>query len=104
MKLRGGEEIIITGAVELPPLRAFAEDIPLDVLFEDESIAVINKPAGMSVHAGSGKDEAGNRGNACAKRESNAVRAIDIDPHIRRRGRIVGRRAKGFSNPRPRDQ
>jgi 23S rRNA pseudouridine1911/1915/1917 synthase len=62
IKLRGGEEIIITGAVELPPLRAFAEDIPLDVVYEDESIAVINKPAGMSVHAGSGKGEAGNRG------------------------------------------
>ena len=62
MKLRGGEEIVITGTVELPLLRAFAEDIPLDVVFEDESIAVINKPAGMSVHAGSGKGEAGNRG------------------------------------------
>jgi 23S rRNA pseudouridine1911/1915/1917 synthase len=62
MKLRGGEKIVIAGAVELPPLRAFAEDIPLDVVFEDESIAVINKAAGMSVHAGSGKDEAGNRG------------------------------------------
>jgi 23S rRNA pseudouridine1911/1915/1917 synthase len=43
-------------------LRAFAEDIPLDVVYEDESIAVVNKPAGMSVHAGSGKGEAGNRG------------------------------------------
>lgn len=62
MKLRGGEEIVITGEVELPPLRAFAEDIPLDVIYEDESIAVVNKPAGMSVHAGSGKGEAGNRG------------------------------------------
>jgi 23S rRNA pseudouridine1911/1915/1917 synthase len=62
MKLRGGEEIAITGAVELPPLKAFAEDIPLDVIYEDESIAVVNKAAGMSVHAGSGKGEAGNRG------------------------------------------
>jgi len=62
MKLRGGEAIVITGTVELPPLKAFAEDIPLDVIYEDESIAVINKPAGMSVHAGSGKGEAGNRG------------------------------------------
>jgi 23S rRNA pseudouridine1911/1915/1917 synthase len=62
MKLHGGEKIVVTGQVELPPLRAFAEDIPLDVVYEDESIAVINKPAGMSVHAGSGKGEAGNRG------------------------------------------
>jgi len=62
MRLRGGEEIVITGTVELAPLKAFAEDIPLDVIYEDESVAVINKPAGMSVHAGSGKDNAGNRG------------------------------------------
>lgn len=62
LKLKGGEEVIITGTVELPPLKAFPEDIPLDVVYEDESVAVINKPAGMSVHAGSGKDQAGNRG------------------------------------------
>ena len=62
LKLRGGEEIVITGTVELPPLKAFPEDIPLDVVYEDENLAVINKHAGMSVHAGSGKDDAGNRG------------------------------------------
>jgi len=62
LRLRGGEEITVTGEVELPPVKAVAEHIPLDVVYEDESIAVINKPAGMSVHAGSGKDEAGNRG------------------------------------------
>ena len=62
LRLRGGEEIVITGKVELPPLKAFPEDIPLDVVYEDESIAVINKPAGMTVHAGSGKGDAGNRG------------------------------------------
>jgi 23S rRNA pseudouridine1911/1915/1917 synthase len=61
-RLRGGEQIVITGTVELPPLRAMAEDIPLDVIYEDESIAVINKAAGMTVHAGSGKEEAGSRG------------------------------------------
>jgi 23S rRNA pseudouridine1911/1915/1917 synthase len=62
LRLRGGEQILITGEVELPPLKAFAEDIPLDVVYEDENIAVINKASGMSVHAGSGKGEAGNRG------------------------------------------
>ena len=61
-RLRGGEEVMISGPVELPPLRAFAEDIPLDVLYEDADIAVINKPAGMVVHAGSGKNEIGSRG------------------------------------------
>jgi 23S rRNA pseudouridine1911/1915/1917 synthase len=61
-KLRGGEAVAITGKVELPPLKAFAEDIPLDVVYEDADLAVINKPAGMAVHAGSGKDQAGNQG------------------------------------------
>jgi 23S rRNA pseudouridine1911/1915/1917 synthase len=62
LRLRGGEEIIVVGQVELPPLKAFPESIPLDVVYEDADLAVINKPAGMSVHAGSGKDEAGNKG------------------------------------------
>ena len=40
-----------------------AEEIPLEILYEDESLAVINKPAGMMVHAGAGAhDEARNRG------------------------------------------
>ncbi len=37
---------------ERPALRAEAEAIPLDVLYEDEDVIAINKPAGMSVHAG----------------------------------------------------
>jgi 23S rRNA pseudouridine1911/1915/1917 synthase len=37
-----------------PPLRAAPEEIPLDVLYEDEDIIVVNKPAGMVVHAGAG--------------------------------------------------
>jgi 23S rRNA pseudouridine1911/1915/1917 synthase len=62
LRLRGGEHVVISGKVELPPLKAFAEDIPLDVIYEDEHLAVINKPAGMNVHAGSGKAGAGNKG------------------------------------------
>jgi 23S rRNA pseudouridine1911/1915/1917 synthase len=62
LRLRGGEEIIVSGEVELPPLRAFPEDIPLDIVYEDPNIAVINKPAGMTVHVGSGKDDAGSKG------------------------------------------
>jgi 23S rRNA pseudouridine1911/1915/1917 synthase len=62
LRLRGGEEIVVAGEVELAPLHAFAEDIPLDVVYEDADIAVINKRAGMSVHAGSGKGDAGRAG------------------------------------------
>jgi 23S rRNA pseudouridine1911/1915/1917 synthase len=62
LRLRGNEEIVITGTVARPPLKAFAENIPLDVVYEDADLAVVNKPAGMKVHAGSGRDEAGNKG------------------------------------------
>jgi len=54
LKLEGREHIEVTGEVQLPPLKAEAEDIPLDVIYEDSDIAVINKPAGMMVHAGAG--------------------------------------------------
>ena len=54
VKLQGGESIEIEGAPHPPPLHAFPEDIPLDILFEDDHLAVINKPAGMMVHAGAG--------------------------------------------------
>jgi 23S rRNA pseudouridine1911/1915/1917 synthase len=57
MKLRGGERIVITGEPRPAPLKATAEDIPLDVVYEDADLAVVNKPAGMMVHAGSGQNE-----------------------------------------------
>ena len=56
-KLRGGESITITGEPHPAPLKAIAEDIPLNVIFEDADLAVIDKPAGMMVHAGSGQTE-----------------------------------------------
>ncbi len=62
-KLRGKETVEITGEAERPPLRAIAEDIPLDIVYEDDDLAVVNKPAGMMVHAGAGAtDDARNRG------------------------------------------
>jgi 23S rRNA pseudouridine1911/1915/1917 synthase len=63
LHLRGGEKIEITGDVERPALRAIAEEIPLDVVYEDPDLAVVNKPAGMMVHAGAGATDADrNRG------------------------------------------
>jgi 23S rRNA pseudouridine1911/1915/1917 synthase len=62
-RLRGDEQVKITGPIVLPPLRAKAEDIALDVVYEDNDLAVINKPAGMMVHAGAGAtDDARNSG------------------------------------------
>jgi len=56
-KLRGGEQITVLGDPQPPPLRAIAEDIPLDIVYEDDDLAVVNKPAGMMVHAGAGASE-----------------------------------------------
>ncbi len=62
-KLRGGERISVTGEPHPAPLKAIAEAIPLDVVYEDNDLAVVNKPAGMMVHAGSGAtDDARSRG------------------------------------------
>jgi 23S rRNA pseudouridine1911/1915/1917 synthase len=63
LRLRGGEQIEILGPAQAEPLRAIAEDIPLDIVYEDADLAVINKPAGMMVHAGAGAtDDERNRG------------------------------------------
>jgi 23S rRNA pseudouridine1911/1915/1917 synthase len=63
LKLRGGERISVLGDAQRAPLKAIAEEIPLDIVYEDDDLAVINKPAGMMVHAGAGaSDDARNRG------------------------------------------
>ena len=62
-KLRGDEHITVAVLAKRPPLRAVAEEIPLDIFYEDDDLAIINKPAGMMVHAGAGATEdARNRG------------------------------------------
>jgi 23S rRNA pseudouridine1911/1915/1917 synthase len=48
-----GEVVTLEVPEELPP-GVEAEAIPLDVLYEDQDVAVVNKPAGMIVHPGSG--------------------------------------------------
>jgi 23S rRNA pseudouridine1911/1915/1917 synthase len=52
-RLHAGEKVAVTPKAR-PPLRAHAESIPLDILFEDPDIIAVNKPAGMTVHAGAG--------------------------------------------------
>lgn len=44
-------------SVEMPPVKrteSFAEDIPVDVVYEDDQLIVINKPAGLVVHPAHG--------------------------------------------------
>ncbi|MFY9792142.1 MAG: RluA family pseudouridine synthase [Candidatus Sulfotelmatobacter sp.] len=63
LKLRGGERVTVLGDAQRAPLKASPEDIPLDIVYEDDDLAVINKSAGMMVHAGAGAtDDARNRG------------------------------------------
>jgi len=63
LKLRGDERISIAGTLLRPPLRAVPEEIPLNIVYEDGDLAVIDKTAGMMVHAGAGATEnARNRG------------------------------------------
>jgi ribosomal 50S subunit-recycling heat shock protein len=52
-KLREGDEIDVD-LVEAPVERFVPENIPLDIVYEDEFLAVVNKPAGMVVHPGAG--------------------------------------------------
>jgi 23S rRNA pseudouridine1911/1915/1917 synthase len=52
--LRGGESIEVEPG-ELPSLHAYAEDIPLEILYIDSDLIAVNKPAGVAVHAGAGR-------------------------------------------------
>jgi 23S rRNA pseudouridine1911/1915/1917 synthase len=52
-RVESGEVVTVDVPDELPP-GVESEPIPLDVLYEDEDVAVINKPAGMIVHPGAG--------------------------------------------------
>ncbi len=65
-KIRHGDEIEIE-LTELPAAAFEPEDIPLDIVFEDDRLAVINKPAGMVVHPGAGV-QSGTLANAIAYR------------------------------------
>lgn len=55
-KLLGGETIEIDGELEAE-VRWEAEDISLDIIYEDDDILVVNKPAGLVVHPGAGNPQ-----------------------------------------------
>lgn len=55
-KMRGDEAIEVNATIELAE-RWLAQDIALDIVFEDEHILVINKPAGLVVHPGAGNPD-----------------------------------------------
>lgn len=53
-KVKGND--VVTVLFEHPPYEFLLvpEDIPLDIIYEDEAVIVVNKPAGMVVHPGHG--------------------------------------------------
>jgi 23S rRNA pseudouridine1911/1915/1917 synthase len=53
-KLLGGERLNVNEPHDVRSIPEQPEDIPLDIVFEDETLIVINKPAGLVVHPGSG--------------------------------------------------
>ena len=63
-KLRENDEVEVE-LTEVPAARFEPENIPLDIVYEDEFLAVISKPAGMVVHPGSGV-QSGTLANAIA--------------------------------------
>lgn len=55
-KVEAGDEL----HVKLPELKecaAVPQDIPVDILYQDDDLAVINKPQGLTVHAGNGNED-----------------------------------------------
>ena len=65
--VRGGETVTLTAVLEIQT-RSEPEDIALDVLYEDEDVFVLNKPAGLVVHPGAG-NPAGTLVNALLHRD-----------------------------------
>jgi 23S rRNA pseudouridine1911/1915/1917 synthase len=49
-----GTELVDVQPAELAPLKALAEDLPIDILYQDDAVVAVNKPAGVVVHAGAG--------------------------------------------------
>lgn len=52
-KLKNGDNVLVTVPVAVP-YEVTAEDIPLDIVYEDDDLLVVNKPKGMVVHPAAG--------------------------------------------------
>lgn len=53
-KIRPGDEIVVYSDKEVLGEEIIPENIPLNIVFEDNDVLIINKPAGMVVHPGCG--------------------------------------------------
>jgi 23S rRNA pseudouridine1911/1915/1917 synthase len=86
-KVVGGEKVRIEARVE-PDGQVAAEEIPLDVVFKDRALLVLNKPAGLVVHPGAGN---------AAHTLQNALLAFDPKLAVVPRAGIVHRLDKDTS-------
>ena len=73
-----GDEIVFR-LIRKPPMQAEPEDIPLDVVHEDEDLLVVNKPAGMVVHPAPGH-RSGTLVHALLHHVEGQAVAADDDP------------------------
>lgn len=51
-EVQTGSHVVVTAEREMP--RATPEDLPLSIVYEDDDLVVVDKPAGMAVHIGAG--------------------------------------------------
>jgi len=86
-KVVGGERVLIEARIEADE-QVVAEALPLDIVFKDRALLVINKPPGMVVHPG-----AGNSGQTL----QNALLAFDPKLAVVPRAGIVHRLDKDTS-------
>lgn len=93
--LRGGDTIEVRSR-NPRPLRAEPEDIPVEVLYEDEALLIINKPAGLVVHPAAGH-WSGTLVNALLFRVRELSRTGEPDSGDPYRPGIVHRLDKGTS-------
>ncbi len=56
-KIRGGDVIIIYQDYSPEPSEIVPQDIPIQIVYEDDEVIVVDKPAGMVVHPGSGNPD-----------------------------------------------
>jgi 23S rRNA pseudouridine1911/1915/1917 synthase len=85
-KIRVGDEIEVE-LTELPAENFEPENIPLEIVYEDESLAVINKPAGLVVHPGAGVTS-GTLANAVAFHFYNNADKLRITNYELRNNRV----------------
>ena len=91
-KIRANDEIEVE-LTELAVETFEPENIPLEIVYEDESLAVINKRAGMVVHPGAGVPN-GTLANAIAYRFEIQDSRLEIDANLDEQSKIQNLKSK----------